>query len=63
MCTTSEKNIVAVVMACNGYDIVDLGVMVPAETIVQRAIEEKGRYDRVEWTDYSIFGRNGSRGC
>ena len=35
------KNIVAVVMACNGYDIVDLGVMVPAETIVQRAIEEK----------------------
>lgn len=28
-------------MACNGYDIVDLGVMVPAETIVQRAIEEK----------------------
>ena len=35
------KNIVAVVMACNGYDIVDLGVMVPAEIIVQRAIEEK----------------------
>ena len=34
------KNIVAVVMACNGYAIVDLGVMVPAETIVQRAIEE-----------------------
>ena len=28
-------------MACNGYDIVDLGVMVPAETIVQHAIEEK----------------------
>mgnify|MGYP000042140290 CR=1 FL=1 len=35
------KNIVSVVMACNGYEIVDLGVMVPAETIVQRAIEEK----------------------
>ena len=35
------KNIVSVVMACNGYDIVDLGVMVPAETIVQHAIEEK----------------------
>ena len=35
------KNIVSVVMACNGYDIIDLGVMVPAETIVQRAIEEK----------------------
>lgn len=28
-------------MACNGYDIIDLGVMVPAESIVQKAIEEK----------------------
>ena len=35
------KNIVAVVMACNGYEIIDLGVMVPAETIVQRAGEEQ----------------------
>ena len=35
------KNIVGVVMACNGYDIIDLGVMVPAEKIIQRAIEEK----------------------
>ena len=35
------KNIVSVVMACNGYEIIDLGVMVPAETIVQRAMEEK----------------------
>lgn len=35
------KNIVSVVMACNGYEIIDLGVMVPAETIVQRAVEEK----------------------
>ena len=35
------KNIVSVVMACNGYEIIDLGVMVPAETIVQQAIEHK----------------------
>ena len=35
------KNIVSVVMACNGYEIIDLGVMVPAEEIVRRAIEEK----------------------
>lgn len=35
------KNIVSVIMACNGYEIIDLGVMVPAETIVQKAIEEK----------------------
>lgn len=34
------KNIVSVVMACNGYEIIDLGVMVPAETIVKHAIEE-----------------------
>ena len=35
------KNIVSVVMACNNYEIIDLGVMVPAETIIKRAIEEK----------------------
>lgn len=35
------KNIVGVVMACNGYEIVDLGVMVPTEKIIQRAVEEK----------------------
>ena len=35
------KNIVAVVMACNNYDVVDLGVMVPAEQIVRKAIELK----------------------
>lgn len=35
------KNIVSVVMACNGYEVVDLGVMVPSESIVQKAMEEK----------------------
>ena len=35
------KNIVSVVMACNGYEIIDLGVMVPAEVIVRRAVEEQ----------------------
>lgn len=35
------KNIVGVVMACNGYEIVDLGVMVPADKIVETAIREK----------------------
>ena len=34
------KNIVAVVMACNGYEVIDMGVMVPAEQIVRKAIEE-----------------------
>ena len=34
------KNIVGVVLACNGYDIIDLGVMVPADRIIQTAIKE-----------------------
>lgn len=35
------KNIVGVVMACNNYEIIDLGVMVPAEKIIETAIREK----------------------
>ena len=34
------KNIVGVVMACNNYEIIDMGVMVPAEQIVRKAQEE-----------------------
>lgn len=33
------KNIVSVVMACNNFDVIDLGVMVPADDIVKAAIE------------------------
>ena len=35
------KNIVGVVLGCNNYDVVDLGVMVPPEKIIQTAIQEK----------------------
>lgn len=35
------KNIVSVILACNNYEIIDLGVMVPTETIVERALEDK----------------------
>ncbi len=35
------KNIVGVVLACNNYDVVDLGVMVPCEKILERAKAEK----------------------
>ncbi|MFM8914121.1 MAG: vitamin B12 dependent-methionine synthase activation domain-containing protein, partial [Flammeovirgaceae bacterium] len=35
------KNIVGVVLACNNYEVVDMGVMVPAEKIIQRAKDEK----------------------
>jgi len=35
------KNIVSVILACNNYEVIDLGVMTPTETIVQTAITEK----------------------
>lgn len=35
------KNIVDVVMSCNNYEVIDLGVMVPAEQIVKKAVHEK----------------------
>ena len=34
------KNIVSVIMACNGYEVIDMGVMVPADEIVKKACEE-----------------------
>jgi 5-methyltetrahydrofolate--homocysteine methyltransferase len=34
------KNIVGVVLGCNNYDVIDLGVMVPAEKIIDTAVEE-----------------------
>jgi 5-methyltetrahydrofolate--homocysteine methyltransferase len=34
------KNIVGVVLGCNGYDVIDLGVMVPADKILDTAIKE-----------------------
>ena len=38
------KNIAAVVLACNNFEVIDLGVMVPSEQIVQAAIEHKVDY-------------------
>lgn len=35
------KNIVSIVMGCNNYHVIDMGVMVPTEAIVQRAIDEQ----------------------
>jgi 5-methyltetrahydrofolate--homocysteine methyltransferase len=35
------KNIVGVVLACNNYDIIDLGVMVPTEKILRYSNQEK----------------------
>ncbi len=38
------KNIVGVVLTCNGYEVIDLGVMVPAEKILETAIKEKVQF-------------------
>ena len=35
------KNIVGIILACNNYDVIDLGVMVPADRILQEAREQK----------------------
>ena len=35
------KNIVSIVLSCNNYEVIDLGVMVPADVIVRKAIEER----------------------
>ena len=35
------KNIVGVVLACNGYNIIDLGVMVPPDTIIKKRLKQK----------------------
>lgn len=35
------KNIVSVVLSCNGFEIIDLGVMVPAEKILEEAVKQK----------------------
>ncbi|MBQ2429833.1 MAG: B12-binding domain-containing protein, partial [Alistipes sp.] len=38
------KNIAAVVLACNNFDVIDLGVMVPSEQIVRAAVEHQADY-------------------
>ena len=35
------KNIVGVVLGCNNYEVIDLGVMVPAERIIEEAVKQK----------------------
>ena len=35
------KNIVGVVLGCNGYEVIDLGVMVPCDTILKTAVERQ----------------------
>ena len=48
------KNIVGVVLACNNYEVIDLGVMVPTEKILQAARELQCGYHRIKRTDHSF---------
>ena len=50
------KNIVGVVLGCNGYDIIDLGVMVATDKILETAIKEKCRHYRIKWINHPITG-------
>lgn len=52
------KNIVSVVLSCNNFEVIDLGVMVPTEVILETAKKRKCRYYRFKWSYNSIFRRN-----
>ena len=55
------KNIVGVVLGCNNYEVIDLGVMVPADKILEVAARTKCRSDRPERPDHAVARRNGAR--
>ena len=57
------KNIVGVVLGCNNYEVIDLGVMVPAEKILERRARGRRRHDRPERADHAVAGRDGARGA
>ena len=47
------KNIVGVVLQCNNYDVIDLGVMVPADRILHRSQGEERRHHRAVGPDHA----------
>ena len=56
------KNIVGVVLGCNNYEVIDLGVMVPCEKILETAIEREGRRRRAVGPHHAVARRDGARG-
>ena len=48
------KNIVGVVLGCNNYEVIDLGVMVPADLILDTAIERGVRRRRALRPDHAL---------
>ena len=57
------KNIVGVVLACNNYEVIDMGVMVPCEKILERREGGEGRPHRPERPDHAVARRDGARGA
>ena len=55
------KNIVGVVLGCNDYEVIDLGVMVPCEKILETAREQERRHDRPVGPDHAVARRDGPR--
>ena len=55
------KNIVGVVLQCNNYEVIDLGVMVPAQKILDTAREIERRRDRPLRPDHAEPRRDGQR--
>ena len=57
------KNIVGVVLACNNYEVVDLGVMVPSDKILAAARELGRRHRRPVRPDHALARGDGPRGA
>ena len=57
------KNIVGVVLGCNNYEVIDLGVMVPCDEDPGNGARESVDHDRPERTDHAIARRDGPCGA
>ena len=55
------KNIVGVILQCNNFEVVDLGVMVHCAKILSTAKEINARHDRPFGPDHTVAGRDGAR--
>ena len=53
------KNIVGVVLQCNNYEVIDLGVMVPAQKILDTADGGRRRHHRAVRADHAVARRDG----
>ena len=55
------KNIVGVVLQCNGFEVIDLGVMVPWQDILQSANDNQADMIGLSGPDHSVARRDGHR--